>query len=739
MTRLRLLALVSRVGLVTGVYLGASLVAAAADPSELAQQATIHRDEYGVPHVIGATDESTIFAFGYAQAEDFFWQVEDSYLLALGRYCEAHGPRGLNSDLLNRAFEIVPRSERDFPALDATTRNLCTAFVGGINYYLAKHPEVQPRLLEKFEPWHVLALHRHVALELTFRLTGLSDEFLPRRNPHVWTATGSNGWAIDGRRTASGNPMLLAAPHMPWYGFAQLAEAHLMSQDERRGRGWNFSGAHFYGSPVLALGHNERIAWTLVSNQPDAADLWHVEFPDPGDPLAYRYGEGLRRADQWTETVRIRKARGYEERAFTFRKTHHGPIVARDDQGRHLAARVSGLFESVPLRQSIRMMRAKDLDAFRNALAAMQIIFMNVMYADCDGNILFIYMGSVPRRNPQFDWSTPVDGADPATEWLGVHALDELPQVQNPAAGFLQNCNSTPLGVTDGDNPSLEDFPTYMIGDAEVRNRRSLRSLEILRGMHDTTFDQWQAAAFDVEVYWARRELPKFAKQLEVLQQQNPRLARQVRPYLEHLLAWDARLADDSTAATLCHAWYEQLYGRGYPGETLLEPYVENPALQLEALVKAAERLQRMHDSWQIPYGQLYRIQREAAVSDLATIRFKDHAESFPLLAGHGPMGVAFTAYYTPSIDIPLVMTQRRRYAVAGTSYVGAYELAPAGVRGASVTPLGASGDRASSHYVDQARLLSERRMKPAYFTEAEVLSHAIRSDHPGQRRHPGQ
>ena len=398
-----------------------------------------------------------------------------------------------------------------------------------------------------------------------------------------------------------------------------------------------------------------------------------------------------------------------------------------------LAARISGLFESTPMRQSLQMMRSQNIADFRAALAAMQIIFMNVIYADCDGHIWFLYQGNVPRRNPGFDWSKAVDGSDPDAEWLGVHAVDELPQVLDPAAGYLQNCNSSPLAVTDGDNPALSDFPPYMIGDAQVYNRRSLRSLEILRDSNDVTFQQWQDAAFDTQVYWARHELPKYAKWLEQLQADDAALAASVRPYLEHLLAWDARITSDSTAATLCHAWYEQLYGRSYPGEKLLEQFVDNPAGQLQALVRAADRLQSIHGAWKIPYGELYRIQRQSRVSDLIDVRFKDRAESLPFLGGHGPMGVALTQYYTPSVEIPLVLSQRRRYAVVGTSYMGAYELAPEGVRGASLVPLGSSGRANSPHFFDQARLLSNHRFKPERFTKQDVLRFSARSYQPGE------
>jgi acyl-homoserine-lactone acylase len=722
--------------------------------AEIAKMVTIHRDSWGTPHIFGKTDESTLFGFGFAQAEDFFWQVEDSYILALGRYAEVHGPQGVNSDRLNRAFEIVPRSQRDFAALDSTSQQLYRAFVEGINFYLQTHPAVRPRLIRRFEAWHVLAYHRHIALEMTFRFTGLSKSYLPRRNPIVWAATGSNGWVLDGSRTATGHPMLLSNPHMPWYGFGQLMEAHLRCEDSTtqatEAEGWNFQGAGFYGSPSLAMGHNRRLGWTLVTNAPDIADVWRVKFTHPERPLAYAYDGGWREAETWEEVIRVRKSRGWELRKLTFRKTHHGPIVGREDEHTFLAAQISGLFDVVPMRQSMRMFRAKNRADFRDALGEMQLLYMNVLYADCDDNIWYLYNGRVPRRNPQFDWSQPVDGSDPAAEWLGFHTLDELPQVLNPAAGFVQNCNSSPWITTDGDNPHPKDFPAYMVGENSIRSdldeeeeasvdgfgphrRRALRSLEILRAMQGVSFATWQASAFDTDVYWARVELPRYAQHLQQLQQDDPELAERVKPYLEHLLAWNAQITVDSTAATLCHAWYEQIYGSSYPGEQLRATYKDNPAKQLAGLARAADRLLAMHGDWKIPYGKIYRIQRQPYVADLVNLRFDDTAPSLPSRGGHGPMGVVFTQYYSPSLNIPWVIKQRRRYALVGTSYLAAYEFSPAGVRSVSLVPLGTDGDPNSPHYFDQAKLLSRNEFKRDLFTKQGVLQNTVRSYHPGQ------
>ena len=368
------------------------------------QRVTIYRDEFGVPHVFGEDDESTIFGFGYVQAEDFFWQVEDAYILALGRYSEVHGPQGLNSDLLNRAFEIVPRSERDFAALDRTSQRLYAAFVAGINRYLETHPEVRPRLIAQFEPWHVLAYYRHVALELTFRFTGLSRRLSAAAES---ADLGGDGLERLGRqRRAHGERRARCCwPARTCRGLASRSSWRrtCTATGGVDGQAWNFIGAGFYGSPTLAMGHNDRLGWTLVTNKPDIADVWRVRVhATRRDPLAYEYDGDWRQAEEWTETIRVRKSQGVEERRVHV--SQDAPRADRRARGRPARCwrrRSRGLFEAVPLRQSLRMFKARNLEEFRTALAPMQMLFMNLLYADCDGNIWFLYNGRVPRRNPR--------------------------------------------------------------------------------------------------------------------------------------------------------------------------------------------------------------------------------------------------------------------------------------------------------------------------------------------------
>ena len=698
-----------------------------AEAVRLAQGVTIYRDSYGVPHIHGKTDAHVAFGYAFAQAEDYFWQIEDTYILALGRYSEVHGRRGLNSDLLNRAFEVVPQSQVNFARLEPSVQAYCTAFATGLNYYLAKHPEVKPRLIAHFEPWHVLAFGRQVMLELCFRYTRLSNNYLPRSYDQIWATAGSNGWAIAPQRTKDGHAMLFVNPHLPWFGFSQMHEAHLRSDE-----GWSFTGATMYGNCVPTLGHNEHLGWTLTTNEPDIADVWREKFDDPENPLRYRTADGWAEATEWTETIKVNLGDVVKDRKFKLRKTAHGPIVGREDDRHYLAARIAGLDTQSALRQQLALVKSRNLKEFRTGLSSQQFPFMNVLYADKTGNIMFLYNGIIPRRDPSFDWSKPVAGADPRATWNGYHTVDELPQLLNPADGFVQNCNSSPFTTCDNGNPPHDQFPPYMVEDKDDDKRRAKISRQLLREMHSVTFEDVERAAFDTTVYWAQHELPEYAKRFEKLKSNDPELASRVEPYLTHLLAWDCKITADSTAATLCEAWYEELYGMDYPAETLLPQYAADPKAPFEALISVAQNLQTRHGDWRVAWGELFRVQRRPQMIDLFGLPFDDRLPSLPCVAGPGPLGVVFTQYYSPSIRIPFVVSLNQRYGLVGASYMAVYEFGDK-IRGASLLNAGVSGDPDSPHFFDQAELLSKCKLKPELFYWPDVLAGAKLVYRPGE------
>ena len=718
-------------GLLASVYAGDEPSAASVDPVALARSVTIHRDRYGVPHIDGPTDESVIFGFAYCQAEDYLWQIEESYVGGLGRASELNGEEAYKADWNNRLFEVPRLAREDLERLDSKSRAMCAAFVAGLNYYVEKNPGAKLRLLERFEPWHVLAFGRNVLLWTIYQAPRDSNSGSAQNwDPDDADFIGSNAYAIGPSRTKNGSTMLYSNPHQPYYGFGQFYEAHL-----RSGEGLNFSGATFFGSPLPTIGHNERLGWTFTVNKPNTGNAWQETFDDPGNPLNYKYGDGYRTAIEWQDTIKIKTLNGITERKVTFRKTHHGPIADPINSHKQIAVNIGKFREAFYTRQSIQMLKAQNLSEFLGAMEPLEQHLYNVVYADREGNILYLYNGIVPKRDPAFDWEKPLDGANPRTQWQGYHAFSELPRVLNPISGFVQNCNQTPFTTTDDGNPFPGNYPAYMIQEKERNDdkRRAKMARYLLRDLRSVTFETWQTVCLDTTIYWAMTELPKYKVQFEQLKQTEPDLARQVEPYLTHLLNWDCRGGASSTQASLCVQWYEELVGPGFATKENLKPeMINHPKAQFKALVTAAEKLQKTYGDWKMAWGDIYRMQRHANVADLAKVPFSEKLPSVPTAGLPGTLGVAFTQYYTPSV--PTSGTRKNHYAVVGNSFMGVFEFGKDFVRAKTLLQYGASSDPASPHFFDQAQLLSQGKFKESPFYWKDVVAHASKTYHPGEK-----
>src|SRR5439155_7009777 len=252
----------------------------------------------------------------------------------------------------------------------------------------------------RFEPWHLLAFGRNVILQTIYHApSGRASGSAQSQTAEEADLMGSNAYAIGPSRTKSGSTMLYANPHQPYYGFGQFYEGHLHS-----GQGINFSGATFFGSPLPGIGHNENLGWTMTVNEPNTGNSWVETFGDPAHPLNYRYGDGYRTATQWQDIIKVKTAKGFTEREVVFRKTHHGPIAATINSQKQIAVNIAKFREAFFSRQSIRMIKARNPAEFLEAMEGLDQHIYNVVYADRDGNILYVYNGIVPRRDPAFDW-----------------------------------------------------------------------------------------------------------------------------------------------------------------------------------------------------------------------------------------------------------------------------------------------------------------------------------------------
>ncbi|HKG98419.1 MAG TPA: penicillin acylase family protein, partial [Pyrinomonadaceae bacterium] len=520
------------------------------DSARLARTVTIYRDTYGVPHVFGRTDASTVFGFAYAQAEDNFWRVEENFINALGRASELYGEKTLDEDRLNRALEIPRLAREEYARLDRHMRSVCEAFAAGLNYYLARHPEVRPRLLTKIEPWYTLAFIRYNYYQNGFArdrsLRGTERQTAQIEND-VKEHTGSNGWVVGPSKSASGHALLFINPHLPFFGPGQVYEGHVHSDG-----GWSFTGYTRFGFPLPYVGHNENGGWVSTDNAADLTDVYLETFDDPARPLAYKYGKEYRLATEHVEEILVKTAAGLETRKFTMRKTHHGPIVAARD-GKLLSLRMAKFESDGWLREWYDMTRATSLAALKRAMTPLNMLFGNVMYAGANGNTWYLYNGAVPRRDPRFDWTKPVDGSDPATEWQGYHTIDELPQLTNPKTGWMQNCNTSPFLLTNEGNPDPKQFPNYMVQEGD--NPRGAISRELLASKATFTFDEWRCLAFDTRVMNAGKRLPGLLAAIKEKADGNSRLGE----IYVALNQWDQRSSNESVAMTLFSLWHDRI------------------------------------------------------------------------------------------------------------------------------------------------------------------------------------
>jgi acyl-homoserine-lactone acylase len=667
-----------------------------------AARVTIIRDDWGIAHVYGKTDADAVFGMEYAQAEDDFNRVETNYINAMGRLAEAEGESKIYQDLRMKLFIDPVELKEEYTASPAWLRKLMDAFADGLNFYLYQHPEVKPRVIRRFEPWMALSFTEGSIggdiekIDLN-QLAAFYGQAAAEQREYDPEPAGSNGAAIAPSNTAGHHALLLINPHTSFYFRSELQMAS--------GEGLDAYGAVTWGQFFIYQGFNDRAGWMHTSSGVDAVDEYLETVVQKGGRFFYKYGGEERPVAAAEIAVPYHTASGMAQKKFTVYRTHHGPIV-RKLEGKWVAIRL--MQEPVrALTQSYTRTKARDYKAYRQTMELKANSSNNTIFADADGDIAYFHGNFIPRRDTHFDWTKPVDGTNPATEWQGLLSVDETPHLLNPKSGWLYNSNNWPWSAAGPSSPKKEDYPAYVETGGE--SARGLHAIRVLENRKDFTLDSLIRAAFDSYLTGFEKPIPALIRAWDATPASNP-LKAKTAEQIAMLRQWDLRWGVNSIPTSLAVFWGEEVRRRGT--EDLLQ-----------SLAAASDRLTADFGTWKTPWGEINRFQR---LNDDIAPRFDDARPSIPVGFTSAQWGslASFGARPYPGT--------KKWYGTSGNSFVAVVEFGKT-VRAKAVTAGGESGNPASPHFNDEAARYATGDLREVYFYRSQLNGHTEREYHPGE------
>jgi acyl-homoserine lactone acylase PvdQ len=693
-----------------------------------AERVEIIRDDFGVPHIYGKTDADAVFGLLYAQCEDDFNRVEQNYIWATGRLAEIDGEEALYSDLRVKLFMTEEEAKENYEKSPDWLKELCDAFADGVNYYLYTHPEVQPKLLTHFEPWMPMyfsegSIGGDIERISTEKIAAFYEgdmeipeleELQLKKEKEAEEPQGSNGIAISGKLTQSGNPLLLINPHTSFYF---RGEVHMVSEE-----GLNAYGAVTWGQFFVYQGFNEKTGWMHTSTYTDVLDEFKQTIVEQDDNLFYQYGEELRPVAASEVSLKYLDADQIKEKTFPTYSTHHGPITHVAD-GQWTASAM--MWEPVKaLEQSFIRTKQTGYKGFREMMDIRTNSSNNTVYADAEGNIAYFHGNFVPKRDVQFDYAEPVDGSNPKTDWQGLHMVDENILILNPENGWIQNCNSTPYTAALEFSPKKEDYPYYMSVDQE--NFRGVHAIELLTDRKGYTLDSLIQLAHDPYLPAFKALIPGLVKAYDTAPKPD------MKDAIEVLRQWDYRTSKESKAMTLAHFYGMMSYQNavrpdGMNGMELVE-YWGNDSPDIEKLKlfqKTLTLLEVDFGSWQMPWSEVNRYQR---LNGDIRQDFNDSLPSKAVGFASGTWGAlaAYGARYTAP-------GAKKIYGTRGNSFVAAVEFGDK-VKAKTILAGGQSGKPNSPHFDDQIDKYINVDWKEAAYYREDVLKRAEETYNPGKR-----
>lgn len=689
-------------------------------PPARAYKSEISRDAFGVPHISGATDPDVAFGVAWAQAEDDFTTQQDVLAMVRGRFGAIAGEPGAGVDFAYHLLDARGTAMKHYGSLSPEVRAVLEGYASGLNRYAALHP--QEVKLARLFPVNGQDIATGFALRQPFffgldRVLKPLAEGLPFRREHgarlntgeapdlgkgegdqlslarpmplpmgeTAEMAGSNGFAVAPARSGDGTTRLLSNTHQPWRGGVAWYEMIIQS-----GTGWHFAGAGFPGSPFPFLGHNENLGWTNTVNRPDLIDIYKLELD--AAQRNYRLDGQWRPLESRRVWLPVRFGPFVVPVPRTVWKSAHGPAVINARGA--FAVRYAGIDSIASVEQYYRITRARNLTEWQAAMAKQDVPATNFIYADKAGNIAYIYNARLPDRKPGPDWREAVPGNDSSLIWAGPVGWTQVPQVLNPASGFVFNANNTPF-VAAGPGSELDParYPAILGIETDMTNR-ARRAAQMLAATPRIGRDELLGIKFDTG-YLREGYVKWMLDGIAALQlDHDPELARAQRL----LATWDLTADGKGSADALAVMVLERAMKDSYGLRALPAPRDE--------LARAVAHLTRHFGRIDPPLGAL--------------IRLRQGSVDLPMDGGGDTLRAATDWDVEP--DGRLAIKH-------GDSFIMLIEWGKDGqVHSQSIQPYGAAITRpASPHFADQAPLFVAKRFKPVHFARADARANARR------------
>jgi len=693
--------------------------ARAEDSKRLASQVTIRRTQYGVPHISGPTFEAVSFGFAYCQAEDHLENVLRGILGARGELSQTFGAgadnQNVNADLFARQFRIHARAVETYHQMDPDYQSACQGFACGLNYYVAQHKGIAPAWAPTVTAHDVAAYGVAGVMRFAFNRGNILKDFLKAKGQDVArlvadadeATLGSNMWAVAPSRSTSGNALLMGNPHQPWAPVSTYYEAHLIVPGKL-----NFYGSTFIGRPILTSGWNEHLGWSHTVNYPDLEEIYELTL-DPAKEDHYLFDGGS--IPLHRDTVAL-KVSGPDQPRMEVREFWHsplGPVVHRTAEKAYVLR--SACYENQnAYSQWLRMTQAKNYTEFRQAIEQNAVPMFNICYADREGNIFFLWNGTVPKLPHAAHKAEAVPAARSADVWTEIHPTADLPQLFNPPNGYVQNCNSPPYLTNLSALLDPAKYPAYFgANDVSLRTQHSLQLIH-----NDRKFTLQEICALK---HSPRMILADRVKEDLLAALRKAPATAELNAAIEAITKWDNTVAAESRGGTLFANWWVRYSDKGIgkfavpwnADEPMATPRgLADPDRAVTTFMAALAEVNRLYQKPDVAWGEVHRIRKGNV--------------DLPVSGGSGLMGCFRVLEYRKDADNKLA-------ANSGDSWVFGVEFSQP-PKAFTVVAYSESDTKSSPHFADQAPLFSANKMKPAAFTEEEIQAQLIREYHPSDK-----